>query len=292
MGSKLLDQLSELGITKKEDVVEIFPTVRDRDDISVLCDKNSGVIFLSQSDHIDLKYYETQEGCKYWSSSDRAQAKLVVKEDDERRCEQFQEMIQGKKWLDCGTGVGGILDLMKPYAGEVYAIEPQDHMRNELIKEGYKVFANVDDCPLEDLDVVTLFHVVEHLIDALGTFKEIHKIIKSGGKIVVEVPHAKDALITLFNLKSFKKFTFWSEHMILHTKNSLKRYLENAGFKNVVVEGYQRYPLINHLYWILQGKPGGQKKWFYLRNSWIEKGYNALLKKLDKTDTIIAYGEK
>ncbi len=292
MGHKVLDQLCALGITKQEDVVEIFPQVRDRDDISVLCDKKSGVIFLSQSDHIDLQYYEAKEGCEYWSSSDREQAKQLVKDDDERRCAQFKELIRGKKWMDCGTGVGGVLDLLGKYASDVYAVEPQDHIRNELAKEGYKVYTSIDDCPVENIDIITLFHVVEHLIDASAAFERIYNMLAPGGKIVVEVPHAKDALITLFHLKSFKKFTFWSEHMLLHTKTSLKVFLEEAGFKNVRVEGYQRYPLANHIYWIFCGKPGGHKKWPFLRAAWLEQMYNTLLHKIDKTDTIIAYGEK
>ena len=35
---------------------------------------------------------------------------------DQRRFEQFKYVIADKKWLDIGTGVGGILDLMSTIA--------------------------------------------------------------------------------------------------------------------------------------------------------------------------------
>jgi hypothetical protein len=49
-------------------------------------------------------------------------------------------------------------------------------------------------------------------------------------------------------LDSFKESTFWSEHLILHTKESLRKILEAVGFKNIKIEGLQRYPSANHLY--------------------------------------------
>jgi len=58
---------------------------------------------------------------------------------------------------------------------------------------------------------------------------------KKNGKIIVEVPHANDFLLELDELKEFKKFSFWSEYLILHTYLSLKKVLRQAGFKNIKV---------------------------------------------------------
>jgi hypothetical protein len=116
--------------------------------------------------------------------------------------------------------------------------------------------------------------------------------LKIGGKIIVEVPHAKDFLIDFLNLETFKAFTFWSEHLILHTRASLETFLQESGFKNIVIKGFQRYPLANHLYWLSQGKPGGHQHWHYLTTKELDKGYADMLASLDKTDTLIAIAEK
>jgi len=126
----------------------------------------------------------------------------------------------------------------------------------------------------------------------LGSLKNLHKLLSENGKIIIEVPHAKDILIDTFKLDSFKAFTFWSEHLILHTRKSLETFLTAAGFKNITVIGFQRYPLANHLYWLNKGKPGGHTEFTQLRNASMENEYSNLLNTIDQTDTIIAIAEK
>jgi SAM-dependent methyltransferase len=133
--------------------------------------------------------------------------------------------------------------------------------------------------------------VLEHLTEPLEVLRAIKECMKPGGKIIIEVPHASDFLITTLNSEAFKAFTFWSEHLILHTRQSLDIFLKEAGFKNTVVFGYQRFPLANHLYWIACGKPGGHITWAHLVTPEIDKAYFELLNKLDQTDTLIAMAE-
>lgn len=116
--------------------------------------------------------------------------------------------------------------------------------------------------------------------------------LDTGGKVFIEVPHAGDALLTSYNLESFKKFTLWSEHLILHTHKSLETYLQAAGFKNIQILGFQRHPLANHLGWLRNGKPGGQKILTHFNDAQLEKSYNDFLSRSHQTDTIIGIAEK
>jgi len=110
--------------------------------------------------------------------------------------------------------------------------------------------------------------------------------------LIVEVPHANDFLISFLNLQAFKEFTFWSEHLILHTRQSLEIFLREAGFKNIRIQGFQRYPLANHLHWLAKGKAGGHKHWHHLQTDELNRAYASMLASLDKTDTLIAVAEK
>ena len=130
------------------------------------------------------------------------------------------------------------------------------------------------------------------MVEPLETLKKLHRHLSPGGKLIIEVPHAGDALIKTYNLESFKAFTFWSEHLILHTRKSLETFLRAAGFNRVRIEGFQRYPLANHLYWLKEGKPGGQEILKQFRNEELEKAYAENLNKVDQTDTIIAIASK
>ena len=286
------EQLISLGIIKKEKVVEFFPKVRDRDDVKVLKCEQSGVIYLSSTHHIEQSYYNDKKGTSYWSSLNREEGLKNTYLDDNRRFNQFKELITNKSYLDVGSGLGGLLDLFKTVAKEVYAVEPQAEIRELLNSIGYKVYHSIESAPAQNVDIISLFHVFEHLTDPLGSLKNLHKLLNENGKIIIEVPHAKDILIDTFKLDSFKAFTFWSEHLILHTRKSLETFLTAAGFKNITIMGYQRYPLANHLYWLNKDKPGGHTQFTQLRNATMENEYANLLNTIDQTDTIIAIAEK
>ena len=101
-------------------------------------------------------------------------------------------------------------------------------------------------------DIITMFHVLEHIPYQLKVLKNLKKKLKNKGKIIIEVPHAQDFLLEILNLESFKKFTFWSEHLVLHTEKSLKKLLKEAGYKNIRINFYQSYILNNHFGWMLK----------------------------------------
>ena len=291
MENKIKKILCNLGICNEQSIVPFWPKVRDRDDVSVMKCQKSGVLFLSRSDHMDYSHYESKQNFKYWGGAkDRNTAILSGHEDNQRRLEQFKSIISNRKWIDIGTGVGGILDVLSPFASETLAVEPQKAARESLIDIGYNVCASVNDIPDDDIEVVTLFHVFEHLTDPLRTLKILKNKMSPGpeSKIVIEVPHAKDFLISFLDLNEFKNFSFWSEHLILHTRDSLRVFLENAGFTEISIVGFQRYPLANHLYWLAKGEPGGHNIWNHLRTLNLDTAYADMLAKIDCTDTLIA----
>ena len=208
--------------------------------------------------------------------------------DTWRRIKDFKKYIHGKRWLDVGTGDGEIIEKLYKSAKSVSAIEPNKIYRTLLKKKNFKVYKMIDETENETFDVITLFHVFEHLLDPIETLKKLKSRLSKNGIIIIEVPHAKDFLLETLQCESFKKFTFWSEHLILHTKNSLGAFIRRAGFKNVFIMGVQRYPLSNHLYWLVHAKPGGHEKWAYLNSSSMANAYLTLLQSLDQTDTLIA----
>jgi len=284
--------LLSLGIVSSEAIEEFYPRVRDRTDVRVMRCTKSGVIFLSDAKAIAPSYYASKADFSYWSASTREQALAESGPDDARRARQFETIIRERKWLDVGTGAGGILDLLARQAREVCGVEPQAGARAELVNLGYRVYPEVRQVPDDDFEVVTLFHVLEHLPDPIGTLRLIWNRMVSGGKLIVEVPHAQDFLISFLGLEAFKQFTFWSEHLILHTRKSLDVFLQTAGFIDISIDGLQRYPLANHLHWLVKGQPGGHKHWHHLESEELNRAYASLLARLDKTDTLLAVAGK
>jgi 2-polyprenyl-3-methyl-5-hydroxy-6-metoxy-1,4-benzoquinol methylase len=287
MAGNIETLLLSLGLIHADTVSEFFPRVRDREDVRVLRCARSGIIFLSRSDHMDARHYE-EAGLAYWSASTRQQVLAECREDDARRGRDYGHLIRGKRWLDVGTGAGGILELIGASAEEVAAVEPQAEIRAELERCGYAAHKAIHDVPDGHFDVITLFHVFEHMLDPIGDLALIRRKLKPGGRVIVEVPHANDFLLTFLEVEAFKRFTFWSEHLILHTRQSLDVFVREAGFAEISVVGVQRYPLANHMHWVARGKPGGHKTWALLSSSELDQAYGDLLARLDRTDTLTA----
>ena len=293
MENKIAALLCEWGICDEGAIEEYHPSLRDREGISILRCKKSGVIFTSTSEHMDRAHYvEKHEFPSLRKEDNREKVLRDAYADDARRKDQFLPLISNRKWMDVGSGAGGVLDLLKPFAGTVVAVEPQQRAKEALEKEGYEVYGDVSDVPGTDFDVITLFHVFEHLTDPLGLLKVAYGKLKVGGKLIIEVPHANDFLFSFLDLEAFKQFTFWSEHLVLHNRWSLTAFLEKAGFRNPVITGFQRYHLANHLHWLKEKGPGGHMKWSMLTTEELDGAYARMLAGIDRTDTLIAIVEK
>jgi len=290
--NKIKQMLIDFGLCDDSSIIPFYPRVRDRDDISVFKCTSSEIILLSRSDHLNISHYTNKQKLEYWGAKDRETIITEGQEDVQRRAKQFQHLIKAKKWLDVGTGAGGVLDALSASAMETAAVEPQNFIRKCLAELGYNVFPAVADVPDKYYEVVSLFHVLEHFTDPVSSLLEIKNKMATSGKIIVEIPHARDVLLSLFNNDAFKAFTFWSEHLILHTRESITLLLEKTGFKNITVKGCQRYPLANHLYWLHKAKPGGHVEWDFLRTDSLDLEYEKMLSVLDKTDTLIAIAQK
>jgi SAM-dependent methyltransferase len=279
--------LIDLEISSENSFIPFHSSTRDRKDIAVLRCSRSGVITLSRTDHMDITYYEKLDSIGEFTTEQREQAIEEFRKDDERRARFILPFVTNKRWIDVGTETGGILRLLRSAALEAIGVEPKNDARELVSKDGFKTYPLLKDVERTDIDVITLFHVFEHLTQPLEVLKEAFAVLSPGGRLVLEVPHANDILINLLDLKSFKDFTFWSEHLILHTRNSLRRFVDVAGFTDIVITGIQRYPLSNHLYWLRKQAPGGHKLWSMLDTPELTSSYESMLQGIDQTDTLL-----
>jgi len=282
--------LLRLGLIKDENIVIFSKKTRDKEDLAVYKDVKTKVIFIDE-------YYVGDQEYESGNYRDEPQPLMPFTNGDfedmldtERRYKKYRQFVVNKKICDFGCGEGNFLRLSKPFAESVFGVEIQKNFNNTINNEGIKCFLKLEELT-EQLDTIFLFHCLEHLPDPSKTLKEIYEKLKvnSEGKIVVEVPHARDFLLDQLELESFKNFTLWSQHLILHTRDSLHLFLADAGFKNIHIEGIQRYGLSNHLNWLKNGKPGGHKSPLsIIETKNLKNSYADALSKLDANDTLVA----
>jgi 2-polyprenyl-3-methyl-5-hydroxy-6-metoxy-1,4-benzoquinol methylase len=273
-------------------IAQYHPQTRDRADLAVYRCEDSGVIFLDKATGgLDAHYSGKEidnDGLQSITHIGEVKVSTAMLADSERRAQMFRNTYAGKSVCDFGAGHGLFLRKIGSLARSACGVELNERQIADLQQDGFRVERSIEDFDASSFDAVTLFHVLEHLADPIETLARIRTRMKPGSKLIVEVPHARDFLHRTLASEAFKNFTFWSEHLVLHTRESLGAVIGKAGFLQIQVRGFQRYGLENHLHWLVEKKPGGHERWEILGDAELNTRYAALLQSLDQTDTLIA----
>ena len=102
------------------------------------------------------------------------------------------EGMANGKLLDIGCGVGDFLIQVRQKQWEVVGIEPSDAAK--AIAEHRLGFKPLDPSASRELgdasfDVVTMWHVLEHVDDLKTQVSELSRLLKSGGRLVLALPN-------------------------------------------------------------------------------------------------------
>lgn len=264
-------------------------SVRDNESLKILECIGCGLVFLNSQSHIKDGHYENSE----MFGSDKPSIEVILKQtssDDARRFKYLSEYLKNKRILDYGCGSAGFLKLAKNLANSVEGVDLETRVRahwaGKLI-----IHEKLSDIESEKFDLITSFHVLEHLKDPRKTLVQLKKYIEKNGRIVIEVPNSNDALLTLYGCEAFQKFTYWSQHLYLFNASNLEVLARQAGLKVVAIQNIQRYPLSNHLFWLSKGRPGGHKSWNFLNSDNLTSCYENALASLGLCDTLVAHLE-
>ena len=285
--------LLKFQIVKKKNIEILFKKTRDKN-VRVLRDARSNVIFLEKN-LTNLLKYKINPDKRYFNlvKNYKHIKKNIILDDDKRRFIQFRKNILNKIVLDYGCGWGGFLSLTKKISKKSEGYEIMEKCRNYIRQKNlFDLNENRNSLKNKKFDTIFLMHVLEHMPNQISELSFLRKCLNKNGKLIVEVPHALDILITNNELNSFKSFTFWSEHLVLHTKYSLKIFLKKSGFRNIKIINFQRYDFNNHLKWLIKNQPNGHKEPLFKMNKKIIKIYENFLKKSNSTDTLIAVASK
>ena len=148
----------------------------------------------------------------------------------------FESLCFAMNVLDFGCGLGGFAQRILPFVYSLDVVEPEaalaDRLKNLLANKGrqYQSMVDVD----KQYDAISAFHVLEHLPDPVQTLIQFKRCLKPGGKIILEVPHANDALLTLYENTGFQAFTYWSCHLYLFNSYSFQQMAKKAGLGGTV----------------------------------------------------------
>jgi len=152
--------------------------------------------------------------------------------------------LEGKKILDIGSATGLLLNHFKSLGMEPVGIEIcEESARYAREKFDVEVISK----PLEEVkfeensfDAVHFSHLIEHLQDPAGFLKEVYKILKPGGPIIVTTPRIDSPAYHLYK-KDWRSAI--PDHLTLFSKKTLSRLIKQTGFTIVFQESWGFIPI-------------------------------------------------
>ncbi|RTY95877.1 class I SAM-dependent methyltransferase [Flavobacterium sp. GT3R68] len=135
--------------------------------------------------------------------------------------------------LDIGAGTGDFLTVAKNNGWSITGIEPSDKAKNIAIKKGVSFSEKSQNLENNSFDVITMWHVLEHVPNLDAQIKELKRLLKPNGTIIIAVPNFNS-----YDAKHYGKF--WAaldvpRHLWHFSKTAIKLLFEKERMKLVKV---------------------------------------------------------
>lgn len=169
---------------------------------------------------------------------------VVDKESDYRkerfgieRYELIKKFAKGKKLLDIGCGVGHYLQIALKNNFEAYGQELGKDLAIWVRKNlGVTVFDEPIDKIKTDIqfNVITIFDVIEHVIDPIKFISDAKRLLAKDGIILVLTPNFDSVAITI--MKEKWQVICPPSHLQYFTHDSVKKLAERVGMDLVHIQ--------------------------------------------------------
>lgn len=103
--------------------------------------------------------------------------------------------------LDIGAGTGDFLTVAHNDGWAIMGIEPSDKAKTIAKSKGVSFVEQTTELENHSFDVISMWHVLEHVPDLDTQIKELKRLLKPTGTLIVAVPNFKS-----FDAKHYGKF--------------------------------------------------------------------------------------
>jgi len=131
--------------------------------------------------------------------------------------------------LDIGAGTGEFLSVAKNNGWQTIGVEPSEKAKSIAINKGVSFVELTTELENNSFDVISMWHVLEHVPDLDKQIKELKRLLKPTGALIIAVPNFKS-----FDAKHYGKF--WAAYDVpIHfwhfSKTAIKLLFEKEEMK-------------------------------------------------------------
>ena len=221
------------------EVKDLFLT---QEPFKILECKECGLLFTTPRPNKEEigRYYKSEEYYSHQENKEGFIPKVYEKVKSVNLKNKYGIATEGKekgKALDIGCGVGDFLHTMEQHGWDCTGVEPSEDAKaiaKKRIKGQLLSSEEQENLPDSSFDLITMWHVLEHVDDIRWQIQQLHRLCKPGGRIIIALP----------NYKSYDGQYYKAEwaaydvprHLNHFNKETLIKIFEESGLRHVKTE--------------------------------------------------------
>lgn len=177
-------------------------------------------------------YYESED---YISHTDGSRTlfekvyQLVKRNAIRKKVNLLSRYNEKESVLDIGAGTGDFLVEAKKQGWKVTGIEPNTKAKEIAVSKGVSFSDSLEVLENNSFDVITMWHVLEHVPNLEFQISELKRLLKPNGTIIIAVPNFKS-----FDANYYKEF--WAaydvpRHLWHFSKIAIQKLFQNHNIK-------------------------------------------------------------
>jgi 2-polyprenyl-3-methyl-5-hydroxy-6-metoxy-1,4-benzoquinol methylase len=181
-------------------------------------------------------YYQSKDYISHSNTKEGLVAKvyhLVRNYTLKRKLKLLNQLVSRGTILDYGCGTGAFLSVCKQDNWQAFGIEPDKGARRQAENNGSKVYNSKENLLLNNpnlkFEAITMWHVLEHIVDLNSTLSLLSNSLKDSGVLVFALPNYKS-----YDAKYYNKY--WAaydvpRHLYHFDKSAITNLISKNGFE-------------------------------------------------------------
>lgn len=155
---------------------------------------------------------------------------------------------EGSKVLDVGAATGVLMSRLRDARPDLdVCVQDMSEVALQIARDenSLKTIDKIEEAASESLDLVTLIDVLYYVPDFLGMLKEVERVLKPGGQVIIRLPNKLSLIRLGAGIEKLKaslqkgevgkpKLRFFNpEHIYLFSQKYIRTTLEKEGFIDI-----------------------------------------------------------